>query len=808
MANYYFCTTYGNATKALSHSSYILGKDKYDYKEDEVLYCDSKFPSWAKDEKEFWEAVSYNERANGRGYREFRFSLPNELSLEENMNIVDDFIKNTLKDNFYYTAVIHNKETNSFDKKVQNIHCHLMFNERKIDGIKRTPEQFFKRANTKEPQKGGAKKSIEFNSKDKLLELRKDMEVLINSYYEKNGFEERVTCESLEKQKEIAESEGDNLKAEFLDRRPINIDGYLLKKPIEKMTEEERIDYEIFILTKQSRDIKLDIYNLKKSELEDQIENDKTNIKDISDEIENNKNVTNVFDEYISNEKNIVEIENEILKTNKFINDIELRTLFNLDKESYNVFRSKELLEKELFVMENYESKNEIYYENRAKLEEKIFKYETALEISLNNLKTENLDKFEVTKESLLSNSKDRLSNLEINKLNLLKETNTLININDDKSNHIHVLENSFDYNFKTFIATKKDLINIDNEISKLENNLSNKLKEITLNKLTNGQYLKFENQKEIYENKIKRCDRIILEDSQKDINAVKRERNIYSEKLFNLNETSKKLYNSLDKNKYDNLKHSLEIKMKDKLITLTEEKIKLNEILSIHKSNFINTDTTKTNLDNHINERNLELYTLDNQFNQVSKRKNYIQEYYSNDTINELAYTKLFKGENLKLRNDFEKIEKNIEEVYLKLNNSNLFEKISLNKEKKSLEISLTKVKEKYSNLYRNVNPDEFRKSVNTIIESKQKALNGLEKIETNIKENIKNTKFELYSLKSIKIELYPYNGIKSKQDNINFNKLIDHAQTGGGGQEKIESFFDELEKENRKAKSRDFER
>ena len=116
--------------------------------------------------------------------------------------------------------------------------------------------------------------------------------------------------------------------------------------------------------------------------------------------------------------------------------------------------------------------------------------------------------------------------------------------------------------------------------------------------------------------------------------------------------------------------------------------------------------------------------------------------------------------------------------------------------------------VKENYSNLYRNVNPDEFRKSVNTIIESKEKALNGIEKIETNIKENIKNTKFELYSLKSIKIELYPYNGIKSKQDNINFNKLIDHAQTGGGGQEKIESFFDELEKENRKTKSRDFER
>ncbi len=99
------------------------------------------------------------------------------------------------------------------------------------------------------------------------------------------------------------------------------------------------------------------------------------------------------------------------------------------------------------------------------------------------------------------------------------------------------------------------------------------------------------------------------------------------------------------------------------------------------------------------------------------------------------------------------------------------------------------------------------FRNTVNTIIESKEKALNGLEKLETNISLNLKDAKSELFTLKELKRELYPYQGLETKVGNINFNKLIDHAQTGGGGQEKIESFFDDLEKKQKKSKSNDFE-
>ena len=39
-------------------------------------------------------------------------------------------------------------------------HVHLMFNERLQDGIERDPEQYFKRYNSKNSERGGAKKTI------------------------------------------------------------------------------------------------------------------------------------------------------------------------------------------------------------------------------------------------------------------------------------------------------------------------------------------------------------------------------------------------------------------------------------------------------------------------------------------------------------------------------------------------------------------------------------------------------------------------------------------------------------------------
>ena len=173
--------------------------------------------------------------------------------------------------------------------------------------------------------------------------------------------------------------------------------------------------------------------------------------------------------------------------------------------------------------MDNYESKNEIYYENRAKLEEKIFNYDTALEISINELKEKRNEEFFNTKDNLFNESKERISTLEINKTNFLNLNANLIEQSIDFNHSLQQksFEDSFEYQFKSFLSTKKELFKIDSEISKVENQIETKLKEITLNKMTDGKYSKFENQKRIYDNKIKRCDRILLENSSKEAFAV-----------------------------------------------------------------------------------------------------------------------------------------------------------------------------------------------------------------------------------------------------------------------------------------------
>ena len=89
------------------------------------------------------------------------------------------------------------------------------------------------------------------------------------------------------------------------------------------------------------------------------------------------------------------------------------------------------------------------------------------------------------------------------------------------------------------------------------------------------------------------------------------------------------------------------------------------------------------------------------------------------------------------------------------------------------------------------------------SILNSKEKALHSIDKISNNFKEELKEISLNLKTVNTLKNELYPYKGLESKYQNINFNKLMDHSKTGGGGQERIESFFDDLEKNKKKKRS-----
>jgi hypothetical protein len=83
---------------------------------------------------------------NGRVYTELEISLPRELTQEQREELVSQFVEKTLGKNFTYSYAIHNPLARDGE---QNPHVHLMFSERKLDGIDRDEAQHFKRYNSK-----------------------------------------------------------------------------------------------------------------------------------------------------------------------------------------------------------------------------------------------------------------------------------------------------------------------------------------------------------------------------------------------------------------------------------------------------------------------------------------------------------------------------------------------------------------------------------------------------------------------------------------------------------------------------------
>ncbi|WP_176731520.1 MobA/MobL family protein, partial [Burkholderia cenocepacia] len=104
-----------------------------------------------------WKAADEFERKNGTAYREIEIALPRELTREQRIELVEDFVQKELGDRHAYQYAIHNPP-GAIDGKEQP-HAHIMFCERINDGIERDPQQFFKRANSKSPERGGAKKA-------------------------------------------------------------------------------------------------------------------------------------------------------------------------------------------------------------------------------------------------------------------------------------------------------------------------------------------------------------------------------------------------------------------------------------------------------------------------------------------------------------------------------------------------------------------------------------------------------------------------------------------------------------------------
>lgn len=131
---------------------------------------------------EFWEAADIYERSNGRTCSSLVVALPKELNQAQRIELAEAFITE-FADRYCYpfTCAIHN-DVGSLGGQEQP-HLHFMYSERHVDGIDRTAEQFFKRYNPMDPQKGGAQKltaDVLGMGKAQLQLYRQKTEELIN----------------------------------------------------------------------------------------------------------------------------------------------------------------------------------------------------------------------------------------------------------------------------------------------------------------------------------------------------------------------------------------------------------------------------------------------------------------------------------------------------------------------------------------------------------------------------------------------------------------------------------------------------
>ena len=228
MASYH-CTVKARSkgkSSAAAHAKYICREGAYakGEKAESLLYKESgNMPEWAKDDHHlFWKSSDEFERANGRVYHEIEVALPNELGLEQQKKLVGGYVKEHMKETHPYTFAIHSADATLEPDKKQP-HAHIMFSERKRDGIDRGPDTYFKRWNRKDPERGGAEKDNRFagnRGKENIKKVRESWADHQNRALEKNGHKTRVDHRTLEAQKKEAIEKGETEKAKKLDRPP------------------------------------------------------------------------------------------------------------------------------------------------------------------------------------------------------------------------------------------------------------------------------------------------------------------------------------------------------------------------------------------------------------------------------------------------------------------------------------------------------------------------------------------------------------------------------------------------------------
>ena len=325
-----------------------------DSKYDDFLFGQNvNMPNFAsEDPKLFWESCENYERANANTFRTIDFSLPTELSDEENIELAAKFAEELFGDKFVYSMAVHSKPSGV--QSIQNIHCHIMFSERKLDGIERDSKKFFKRFNRKNPQLGGCEKTDEWTEYSKLYYIRQTWERIANEKFQEKGLE-KISCRSLYAQRLDSLLEENYLKAELLDRPPIHLEKSYIDFCPDSNDKEKALEF--FNYAKKIKEIKEKEFKLKCENFEE--ENSKardrflrgvceirgkeyvsSNFEVLRNQLEDTLNFQNIF---------VASLENRVLLHKKEARIKQINSISDADIESraLNVLTHGEYSKKE-----------------------------------------------------------------------------------------------------------------------------------------------------------------------------------------------------------------------------------------------------------------------------------------------------------------------------------------------------------------------------------------------------------------------------------------------------------------------------
>lgn len=791
MAEYRLHYKKGKVGVAKAHAEYILRENKYSKAKEDLIYKESGNMDCIIDGTsaiDFWESADNFERINGVSYRELELNIPNEFNHEQGIELVQNFVKNEIGYKHPYSFAIHESHNKDGEK---NLHCHLMFSERELDDILRTKEQFFKRANSKKPELGGAKKDNIWRKKEQLLSLRKSWEVITNTALEKNGFDERVSCESLKKQREEAIKKEQYDKADFLDRNPVNILGKTLRKikrvGFKNLSKEEQESITKYKEAKEIRASKKREYEIKKGNVVPTKEECQLKLNKITNTTEEDLKLKalNIITKgaFYSHSKILRKIENQLLidPLNEVLRkqEKELKeTINSLKLENENSPKYKRIYEQ---INRDFEREKEIYQaaskdygidKLESLQEEKITKsYENkyknasseSLEFRMKELEVENpreLAKNVLTNFRLEAITKDIMINEQL-KESLTNKMQTQLMIGEregyKKSDlKLKEIEKKLDYKYKEYDLMIDGLEKQKEKVDRLENEIKAKK-----------------------DNELKVIKTLLGTSENTNTDKVKN----YIENLVKL-EKAKTNYEYYSNNNIDE-KYNIII-YKQRMNILAYE----NSLVEKEKELIPNKKLLEKEAKRLLESCDLKINSLNKTVDTLEKGKEKLDKFTSEKklengytTIQLLALNKITKGKYNKVFFEAKKISKDINNLEKELSQTsklNFIKRSSISKDIETLKTNYNKCKSSEENLLKKYKDSAYLKDVSSNI---NKCLNTakkrVEKENKSLKED-RNIQYlikrKLNEIVGLEREFKPY----TKNKPIQLQKDLKHTLGG----------------------------